>query len=75
MRPEKIIKEIDKLGMPEKLMLVEDVWDSIALNNSELTMPEWHKKMLDARYEEYREGKQALHDWEAVHCQLRDKFK
>ena len=56
-------------------MLVEDVWDSIALGNSELTMPEWHKKALDARYKENKEGKLRLHDWKEVHGQLKDKFK
>jgi putative addiction module component (TIGR02574 family) len=75
MRPEEIRKEIDKLGIPEKLILVEDVWDSIALGNSELTMPEWQKKALDARYKEYKEGKLHLYDWQEIHRQLKDKIK
>jgi len=75
MRPEEIRKEIDKLGMPEKLMLVEDLWDSIALSNSELTLPEWHKKALDARYGEYKEGKLQLHDWQEIHGQIKEKYK
>ncbi len=75
MRPDEIIKEIDKLGMPEKLILVEDLWDSIALGNSELTMPEWHKKALAARYKQYKEGKLQLHNWKEIHRQLKEKNK
>ncbi len=47
MRTNKIIAEIDKLGISEKLILVEDIWDSIARNNDELPMPEWQKAFAD----------------------------
>ncbi|MBS4023622.1 MAG: addiction module protein [Dethiobacter sp.] len=33
MRPHEIIKAIDKLSLSEKLILVEDIWDSIARSN------------------------------------------
>ena len=75
MRPEKIKKEISELGLSEKLLLVEDIWDSIASDNSEIPMPVWQKKELDKRYKEYKEGKLGLHDWEEVHKDLREKYK
>ncbi len=46
MRAEQIKSEIDKLALSEKLLLVEDLWDSIAASNSELTLPEWQKEEL-----------------------------
>jgi len=61
------------LGLSEKLLLVEDIWDSIAVSNSEISMPTWQKQELDKRYEEYKEGKLKLHDWEDIHKGLRDK--
>jgi putative addiction module component (TIGR02574 family) len=75
MRSNKIIKEIDSLGLSEKLILVEDIWDSIARSNAELPMPEWQKAELDKRYGDYKNGKLKLHDWEGVHEELRDKYK
>ena len=75
MRPEEIKDEISRLELSEKLLLVEDIWDSIAASNSELPMPEWQKKELDRRYQEYKEGKLDLHDWKMVHEDLRDKYK
>ena len=75
MRPEDIKIEIDRLALSEKLLLVEDVWDSIAFDNSELPMPEWQKKELDRRYREYKNGKLDLFDWETTHSELRGKYK
>jgi putative addiction module component (TIGR02574 family) len=75
MRPDQIKDEINRLDLSEKLLLVEDIWDSIAASNSELPMPEWQKEELDRRYKEYKEGKLGLHDWQAVHEDLRDKYK
>lgn len=75
MRPEEIKQEIHKLNLAEKLLLVEDIWDSIAQDNSKLPMPEWQKRELDKRYNEYKAGEQALHDWQSVHEDLRNNYK
>lgn len=75
MNAEKIRSEIDKLDLSEKLLLVEDIWDSIATGNAELPMREWQQKELDKRYREYKEGKAALHEWSQVHEELRKKYQ
>jgi len=36
----KIIEVIDNMDLSDKLLLVEDIWDSIATSNSELPMSE-----------------------------------
>ena len=74
MRSEQIKDEISRLGLSEKLLLVEDIWDSIAASNSEIPMSMWQKQELDKRYEEYKKGKQKLHDWKDIHKGLRDKY-
>ena len=75
MRPNEIKQEINKLNLAEKLLLIEDVWDSIAQDNSELPMPEWQKRELDKRYQAYKAGEQNLHDWQSVHEEIRNKYK
>ena len=67
--------EISRMKLSEKLFLVEDIWDSIALSNSELPMPEWHKEELNKRYSDYKDGKLKLHNWQTVHEELREKYK
>jgi putative addiction module component (TIGR02574 family) len=75
MRPDEIKQEIGKLNLSEKLLLIEDVWDSIAQSNTELPLPEWQKRELDKRYKEYTEGKQTLHEWQSVHEEIRNKYE
>jgi putative addiction module component (TIGR02574 family) len=75
MSSDEIKQEINKLNLAEKLILVEDLWDSIAQSNSELPMPEWQKLELDKRYREYKAGTQNLHDWQSVHEEIRNKYK
>ncbi|MBC8179766.1 addiction module protein [candidate division KSB1 bacterium] len=74
MSSEEIRQDVKLLGLAEKLLLVEDVWDSIALSNSELPLPDWQKRELDKRYREYKAGKQDLHDWKSVHDGLRNEY-
>lgn len=75
MKPDEIKQEIKKLNLSEKLLLIEDVWDSIAQDNSELPIAEWQKRELDKRYKAYQSGEQSLHDWQSVHDELRNKYK
>ncbi|MFQ5681517.1 MAG: addiction module protein [Candidatus Omnitrophota bacterium] len=70
-----IEKEIEKLALSERLILVEDIWDGIARDNGKLPMPQWQKNELDKRYREYKEGKLKLCDWEGVHGQIRGEKK
>jgi len=75
MSVKEIIKQINKLDLSEKLILVEDIWDSIARSNSVLPLYEWQKAELDKRYKEYKNGEQTLHNWNEVHEELRKKYK
>ena len=68
-------KEIDKLCLSEKLILVEDIWDKIAKDNQTPPLADWQREELDKRYDSYKNGKQSLHDWKKVHAELRVKYK
>ncbi len=75
MQVDKLREEISQLALSEKLLLVGDIWDSIAAENNDIPLADWQKKELDRRYQEYREGKLRLQDWEGVHESLREKYK
>jgi len=75
MHLDQIKAEINQLELAEKILLVEEVWDSIAANNSEVPLPEWQKKELDNRYAEFKKGKNKLHSSDSVHEELRTKYK
>ena len=56
----KDLPEISKLSVPEKILLVEDLWDSIASNAASVPVPESHKAELDNRFERFRSAPGAL---------------
>ncbi len=72
---EQIKIEFSKLPMADKLLLVEDMWDSIAETDKELPLSDTHRKELDERYGAYQEGGVELRDWKSVHESIRDKHK
>ncbi len=48
------IPEIEKLSTPEKILLVADLWDNIAINEAAVPMPHSHMKELDKRLSRYK---------------------
>lgn len=48
------IPEITKLTTAEKILLVEDLWDSIASDEAMVPVPRSHKEELDKRLQEYQ---------------------
>ncbi len=50
------IPEIARLSTPEKILLVEDLWDSIAEDASGVPVPTSHRKELDRRLERHGSG-------------------
>lgn len=49
----KDIPEITKLSTPEKILLVEDLWDNIASDESAVPVPQSHMEELDRRFKRY----------------------
>lgn len=45
------IPEITRLSVPEKILLVEELWDSIAAEGENIPVPKSHIKELERRYE------------------------
>ncbi len=49
----KDIVEISKLSTPEKILLVEDLWENIAADEESVPVPQSHKTELDKRLERF----------------------
>ena len=47
------IPEIAQLTTPEKILLVEDLWDSVAADESSVPVPQSHMVELDRRLKSY----------------------
>lgn len=62
------IKEIKKLSVEERILMVEEIWDSIAedTTSEELKIPEEEKQEIIKRLEDFKSGKQKTYSWEEV---------
>ncbi len=45
-----LVEQIKKLSIPERILIVEDIWDSIALSNDELSLTKDQKAELNHRF-------------------------
>ena len=62
------IKEIKKLSVEERILMVEEIWDSIAedTTSEKLQISEEEKKKILDRFEDYKSGKQKTYSWDEV---------
>jgi putative addiction module component (TIGR02574 family) len=58
--------ELFRLTLPERLQLVEDLWDSIATEAESLPLTEWQKAELARREAEYGQNPGLASTWEEV---------
>jgi len=61
---------IDRLSLAERILLVEEIWDSIAAEDEALDVPQSHKDERDRRLAAYRAGPHAGSSWEEVKARL-----
>lgn len=52
--------EINRLTPPEKILLVEDLWDSIVSDESVVPVPQSHVEELDSRLKRYESAPGSL---------------
>ena len=48
------LSEISKLSTAEKILFVEDLWDNITKDETNILIPQSHKDELDRRQQRYR---------------------
>lgn len=61
------IRGIKELTTAEKILLVEDLWDSIAADESIVPVPKSHKDELDRRLRNYESNRGQLLSLEEFH--------
>jgi putative addiction module component (TIGR02574 family) len=64
---------LDALSIPQRLVLVEELWDSIAVTPDAVPLTDAQKYDLDRRLEAYRDNPTAGATWDEVQSRLRDE--
>lgn len=65
--------ELLTLSLPERIQLVEDLWDSIAMEPESLPLSEEQRMELDRRLEEYHNDPSACSPWSTVMERIRNE--
>src|SRR5688500_16549052 len=64
-----ILQEILQLPPDQRLQLVEDIWESLAMSPSDVPVPDWHRQLLDERLADPQE--QPSRTWDEVQANAR----
>jgi len=59
-----------ELSIPERIQLVEDIWDTITAKVSLVELTEEEKKIIDTRLETYHQNPELGSPWEDVYNKI-----
>jgi len=60
------LSEVLKLPVPERIRLVEAIWDSVAAEPDKIELPAWQAEELDRRLAEFQKDPAAGIPWNEV---------
>ena len=64
---------IDQMSVGDRMLLLEEIWDSIAANPDDVPVTNAQKQDLQARLDAYQSDPKAGSSWEEVNARLRSK--
>lgn len=70
-----IESELETMTLPEKLRLMEALWENLRRHEAVLESPAWHESVLRERQARVGSGEAVFMDWETAKQQLRDRLK
>ena len=65
---------IDRLSVEERLILVQEIWDSIATEVEAAPLSEAQKLEIDRRLAEHRANPRSAFPWEVVEAQALERI-
>ncbi|MBI5215141.1 MAG: addiction module protein [Ignavibacteriae bacterium] len=68
-----VTEEIKKLSIPERLLIVEEIWDSIAQENQSFELTQGQHDELDRRIESLKENPTQGRTWEEIKSEFLNK--
>ncbi|MGR3317010.1 MAG: addiction module protein [Candidatus Anammoxibacter sp.] len=52
-----VTEEMKKMSIKDRIILMEELWDTLCDEEHEIKSPDWHKEVLDERRELIKTGK------------------
>jgi hypothetical protein len=67
--------DLQEMTMPDKLRLMEALWQNLSDNADELASPDWHGQVLAERDRMTDCGEETFIDWQTAKKQLRQELE
>jgi len=65
---------LDQMTAPEKLRVIETIWENLARDEEQVKSPGWHFNELEARDQRRKAGKEKVLDWDDAKKELRRRY-
>jgi len=65
---------LQTMSIPDKLELLEALWDDLSRSPDQIPSPEWHKDVLEERRQRVQSGQETFSDWEAAKQDIRKRI-
>ncbi len=69
------IAEVKQLPLAEKLQIMEAIWEDLRAQAERVSVPQWHRELLDERRKAIDEGREELLDWDSIKDSLPSRRK
>jgi hypothetical protein len=67
--------DIRQMTVPDKLRLMEALWQDLSRDDAEISSPEWHGEVLAERVRLVGSGEETFMDWEVAKKLLREELQ
>jgi hypothetical protein len=67
--------DLQEMTTPDKLRLMEALWQNLSTSATELPSPDWHGEILAERERLIDSGEERFIDWDTAKKQLRDELQ
>jgi putative addiction module component (TIGR02574 family) len=62
---------LSEMTVPEKLQIMEALWEDLSRHSEALESPDWHREVLEAREHRIASGEAKFSDWEQAKADIR----
>jgi putative addiction module component (TIGR02574 family) len=69
-----MMQDILKLSVPERILMVEAIWDSIAENDEQVELSSETKHLLNERLEAHKNNPNEGSSWDEVKARIKSQF-
>jgi putative addiction module component (TIGR02574 family) len=65
---------LDRMTAPEKLRVIETIWENLARNEGQVKSPNWHFNELEPREQRRKAGKEKVLEWDEAKKGFRRRY-